>query len=143
MCYDMIGLLSRQLIPSAKVFQDQIYYLTLTADCYRYVCESCDESEKWEPTNSANEKYEQTVQMAKDHLATCNPLLLNAVLNFTVFTSQILGRREDAIREAKTAIDDAEAAAREDRKELLPEAEHIIAMMKKNIEMWQKQDQPP
>jgi hypothetical protein len=78
--------------------------------------------------------------MARDHLAAYNPLLLSAVLNFTVFTSQILGRREDAIRDARTGIDEADATAREDQKELLPEAKHIIAMMEKNIEIWEKQE---
>jgi hypothetical protein len=101
-CYEMIGLLSRQLIPRANMFDDQIYYLMLTADCYRYISENCDESDKWEPTNSANETYEQTVQVARDHLAPYNPVLLNAILNFTVFTYQILGRRDDAIRDART-----------------------------------------
>jgi hypothetical protein len=33
-------------------------------------------------------------------------------------------------------------AAREEEREILPEANRIIAMMKANIEMWQKEDQP-
>jgi hypothetical protein len=136
--FDAIGMLSRQLIPASRTIEEKVHYLTMQADMYRYVCEFIEEGQKWEPSNAANEKYEEAIQMARMNLAPQNALLLGAVMNFTVFTAQILGQKTEAIAEARKAVELAKEAEEYADYETSREARVLLELMQKNIEMWEK-----
>ena len=137
-CYDMTRLIDKRLFPSARSFEDQILYLTLEGDLYRYYCELAPNHDQWEANNSANECYDKALGIARDHLMATNATRLNAVLNMTVFTAEILERRETAIEQSKETITSVDDCMRtEGIKELTAEAQNAIQLMKKNIVIWE------
>lgn len=137
-CYDIGRIIDKRLFPSAKSFDDQILYLTLQGDLYRYYCEVAPNHEQWEANNSANECYDKAVAIARDHLMATNATRLNAILNMTVFMAEILERRKNAIEQLKETIDAVdECMSTEGIKELTPEAQNAIQLMKQNIVIWE------
>jgi hypothetical protein len=139
LAFDAIGLFTRQLIPATPNRDDHVHYTTLTGDMYRYICEFVEEAQKWEPTNNANERYEQAIQIAQGHFSPYNVLLLRATVNFAVFTSEILDRREEAVALAKKTIDAAEEAADSDVHIITRDEQRELDHLRRNVEMWEAQ----
>jgi hypothetical protein len=137
LCYDLIGVFARQLRAGSKLIDDQVFYFTVEADLYRYICEFAAEADKWEPTNTANERYESAIDLAREHLSPLNPVLLNARLNFSVFTAEIMDRSHEAINESKNILEQVEKSLA-DNQHVSQEATKIIKLVEKNIEIWQK-----
>jgi len=73
-------------------------------------------------------------------LAPFEPVLLNLVLNHTVFIDTILDQRQAAIDEAKGALKSVSDVVATDGARVVPsEAFRIIERMQNNAEIWTKQ----
>lgn len=137
-CYDIIRVIDRRLFPSSRSFDDQIIYLTLQGDLYRYYCEVAPEYDQWEARNGANECYDKAMTIARDHLLATNATRLNTILNMTVFMAQILEKRQEAIHESRNTIESvSDCMKTEGIKGLTAEAQSALDLMNKNIVIWE------
>jgi hypothetical protein len=137
LCYDLIGVFARQLRLGSKLIDDQVFYFTVEADLYRYICEFAQDADKWEPTNTANERYESAIELGREHLSPLNPILLNARMNFAVFTAEIMDHTQDAVNDLNNTLQQVEKAVA-DNQRISHEAGKIIKLIEKDIQIWQK-----
>ena len=139
-CDDAIDVINRRLFPSAQTFDDKVFYLSLEADFCRYFCEYSDAKDIWEHQNSAYEFYTKALTISKEHLMPVNPMVLNLIMNYTVFVDGVLNRKEEAIQEAADALKSVHKFIKRNGKDVVSEeAREIIGKIRANIDIWQKQ----
>ena len=140
-CKDCADVVDNELFPATQSFDDQIFYLWLKGDVYRYVCEFTTDKDTWNPTKTALDCYERALDMARRHLMPVNPMVLNLVMNYCVFIEQIMGRKDDAIAETKKLLASIQETVEDNGKEVVTdEAREIIKRIRANVDIWMSQD---
>ena len=141
-CKDLIDVVGNRLMPNTQSVDDQIFYLALKGDFYRYMCEFADEKGQWDPSNNAMECYEKALEHARKHLMPVNPMVLNLVMNYCVFLAEILDRKDDAIAETKKLLKSIHETIEDNGKEVVTDdAKEIIKKIRANVDIWMKQDE--
>jgi len=138
-CDDILKLLQDELLPVAKKAADeatekgkleptqddldkdsvhqQVFYLKMAGDYFRYICEFVDQKEiadektqktKYEQAKeNAAEFYKKALDVAQKYLSQTNPTRLGLALNASVCYYEILKEPKQACALAKKAFDEA------------------------------------
>lgn len=121
-CKDMLSLITKHLLPRAKEFsediENQVYYLKLQADYFRYVAEVGSSTDRVDKAKTrALSSYQKAMDLASE-LSHADPIRLSLLLNLSVYkfemsssedgAAAIKAAREEAINMAKTGIQKAE-----------------------------------
>jgi len=132
-CDDILSLLQNELLPVAKKAADeatndgklkpeqdqldmesvhqQVFYLKMAGDYYRYICEFVDktteEKEYKKAQDQAEKYYKDALAIAEVYLSQTNPTRLGLALNASVCYYEILGKPQKACQLAKKAFDEA------------------------------------
>jgi len=93
-----------EVAQTAERSEDEVFYLKMSGDYYRYLSEIRPESDD---KNKAAEYYEKAVTVAKKALAETHPTRLGLALNYSVCCYEILDQKEKACSIAKEAFDSA------------------------------------
>ncbi|CAL8113678.1 unnamed protein product [Orchesella dallaii] len=98
-CYEVLNLLDKFLIPKASNAESKVFYLKMKGDYYRYLAEvATGENRNIEDSQKA---YQEAFEISKNKMAPTHPIRLGLALNFSVFYYEILNSPEKACQLAK------------------------------------------
>lgn len=106
-CRDILEILDKNLIVSAKSGESKVFYYKMKGDYHRYLAEFSDENERKEAAQMSLEAYKQATDIATTDLTPTHPIRLGLALNFSVFYYEIFNSPDNACQLAKQAFDDA------------------------------------
>ncbi|KAG5958455.1 hypothetical protein E4U57_001318 [Claviceps arundinis] len=106
-CEDILDVLDKHLIPSAKSGESKVFYHKMKGDYHRYLAEFAIGDRRKESADQSLEAYKAATEVAQTELPPTHPIRLGLALNFSVFYYEILNAPDQACHLAKQAFDDA------------------------------------
>jgi len=143
---DVLDLLKNDLIEDnyqpgdKKKAEEQVFYLKLAADYYRYLNESVTSTGQGDEFKANTEKYYLKAQEVAGELDSMSPIRLGLALNFSVCYYEILDQREKACAMAKTAFDDAISQLDQLPEEDYKDSTLIMQLLRDNLTLWTQND---
>lgn len=136
-CNEVLGLLRDHLIKSADADEEKVFYLKMKGDYWRYMAEyKDDEDARGEAIQSAQEAYNEAMEVAKTSLAPTHPNRLGLALNYSVFFYEILNSPEKACQLAKEAFDAAINELDNVRDQECKDSTLIMQLLRDNLTLW-------
>lgn len=135
-CNDILDLLNKNLIPSAKLGEAKVFYYKMKGDYHRYLAEFSSNPERQASAQNSLEAYKQATETAVTDLAPTHPIRLGLALNFSVFYYEILNEPESACSLAKQAFDDAIAELDSLEEESYKDSTLIMQLLRDNLTLW-------
>lgn len=135
-CRDILDLLDKNLIPSAKSGESKVFYYKMKGDYHRYMAEFASDPERREAAQLSLEAYTQATSTAVIDLVPTHPIRLGLALNFSVFYYEILNSPDDACTLAKQAFDDAIAELDALNEESYKDSTLIMQLLRDNLTLW-------
>ncbi|XP_028176383.1 14-3-3 protein zeta isoform X1 [Ostrinia nubilalis] len=108
-CYDVLGLLDKHLIPKASNPESKVFYLKMKGDYYRYLAEVATGETRNSVVEDSQKAYQDAFEISKAKMQPTHPIRLGLALNFSVFYYEILNSPDKACQLAKQAFDIAKA----------------------------------
>lgn len=137
-CQKVIELIESKLLYNVSNKEGKVFYQKMKGDFYRYMAEYADIESKDKFSKKCLEEYNQAVDGAQE-LEWRNPIKLGLMLNFAMFSYEIVGDKEEGIKMTKKAIE-------EGKKSLVPfegdaewdlvDARKLISTMESNLDVW-------
>jgi len=106
-CGDIVSLLEKHLIPSARPGEETVFYSKMKGDYYRYLADFAHKRERYHYGELSLNAYKMAYQHALGSLDPLHPTRLGLALNFAVFYHDIRKSPERACHLAKSAFDEA------------------------------------
>jgi len=135
-CSDILNLVQRNLIPSAKSAESKVFFLKMQGDYYRYMAEYSSGEAYSEARDGAFSAYKLASEVANADLRITNPIRLGLALNFSVFYYEVMSDPQKACQLAKEAFDNAIADIDQPAEEDFKDATTIMALIKDNLSLW-------
>ncbi|CAB3374984.1 Hypothetical predicted protein [Cloeon dipterum] len=98
-CYDVLGLLDKFLIPKASNAESKVFYLKMKGDYYRYLAEVATGDNR--NMDDSQKAYQDAFEISKSKMQPTHPIRLGLALNFSVFYYEILNSPDKACQLAK------------------------------------------
>ncbi|KAK3931875.1 14-3-3 protein zeta [Frankliniella fusca] len=114
-CYDVLGLLDKYLIPKASNAESKVFYLKMKGDYYRYLAEVAQGENRNTVVDDSQKAYQDAFEISKAKMQPTHPIRLGLALNFSVFYYEILNSPDKACQLAKqvAVVDDSQKAYQE------------------------------
>eukprot|EP01010_Urceolus_cornutus_P000888 NODE_1394_length_936_cov_477.348365_g1074_i0.p1 GENE.NODE_1394_length_936_cov_477.348365_g1074_i0~~NODE_1394_length_936_cov_477.348365_g1074_i0.p1 ORF type:complete len:241 (+),score=69.00 NODE_1394_length_936_cov_477.348365_g1074_i0:62-724(+) len=93
-CQDILGLLEKELIPTATTGESKTFLYKMKADYHRYFAETAPGEEQKELALAA---YTTASEIATSSLAPTHPIRLGLALNFSVFHFEIRKKKQKRV----------------------------------------------
>ncbi|KIY42914.1 14-3-3 protein [Fistulina hepatica ATCC 64428] len=139
-CRDIVALLDDSLIPVAEAGEESVFYSKMKGDYYRYLAEFAHKRDRDKYAELSLSAYKTAYQRATSTLDPVHPTRLGLALNFSVFFHDVRKSPERACHLAKSAFDDAIAAAEaEPDAEGLKDSLMILQLLKEDLILWAKE----
>lgn len=135
-CDDVLGLLSKHLIPNSEAGEAKVFYCKMQGDYYRYIAEYASGETRQTAANSAHEAYQNATTVAEVELATTHPIRLGLALNFSVFYYEIFSSPDRACQLAKDAFDNSIAELDNLNEESYKDSTLIMQLLRDNLTLW-------
>eukprot|EP00179_Madagascaria_erythrocladioides_P004454 CAMPEP_0198309118 /NCGR_PEP_ID=MMETSP1450-20131203/1573_1 /TAXON_ID=753684 ORGANISM="Madagascaria erythrocladiodes, Strain CCMP3234" /NCGR_SAMPLE_ID=MMETSP1450 /ASSEMBLY_ACC=CAM_ASM_001115 /LENGTH=263 /DNA_ID=CAMNT_0044011853 /DNA_START=177 /DNA_END=968 /DNA_ORIENTATION=+ len=135
-CKDILEILDKNLIASAKTGESKVFYYKMKGDYHRYLAEFSSESERKNSAQSSLEAYKSATDIAVTDLPPTHPIRLGLALNFSVFYYEILNSPDRACQLAKQAFDDAIAELDTLNEESYKDSTLIMQLLRDNLTLW-------
>ncbi|XP_067125561.1 14-3-3 protein zeta isoform X3 [Centruroides vittatus] len=151
-CYDVLGLLDKYLIPKASNAESKVFYLKMKGDYYRYLAEVAtgdqrssvvEESQKAyqeafdiSVVDESQKAYQEAFDISKSKMQPTHPIRLGLALNFSVFYYEILNAPDRACHLAKQAFDDAIAELDTLNEDSYKDSTLIMQLLRDNLTLW-------
>ncbi|OAD52221.1 14-3-3 protein zeta [Eufriesea mexicana] len=100
-CYDVLGLLDKYLIPKASSAESKVFYLKMKGDYYRYLAEVATGETRNAVVDDSQKAYQDAFEISKAKMQPTHPIRLGLALNFSVFYYEILTSPDKACQLAK------------------------------------------
>ncbi|CAE8620535.1 unnamed protein product [Polarella glacialis] len=120
--------------------ESKIFFSKMKADYLRYLSEFSPASTRTVAKDKARLAYQEAM-IAADELAPTDPIRLGTMLNFAVFTYEVLGDHEQACILAKTAFDDAIAELDTLSESSYKDSTLIMQLLRDNLTLWTSSDE--
>lgn len=141
---DILGLLSKYLLPTCADPESKVYYLKLEGDYKRYMAEISSGKDHAEWSEECHNSYKSAADLALSCLKPVDPTRLGLFMNFSVFYYEVYNSPERACILAKAACDEAidgglEYAAKNVEKEgehIYAGSAEIVRLMQNNLSKW-------
>uniref|UniRef100_A0A336LDC3 CSON008572 protein n=1 Tax=Culicoides sonorensis TaxID=179676 RepID=A0A336LDC3_CULSO len=156
-CYEVLGLLDKYLIPKASNPESKVFYLKMKGDYYRYLAEVAtgetrntvvDDSQAayqdaFEITvvEDSQKAYQEAFDIAKTKMQPTHPIRLGLALNFSVFYYEIINSPARACHLAKQAFDDAIAELDTLNEDSYKDSTLIMQLLRDNLTLWTSDSQ--
>lgn len=141
-CRDVLKLLDEYLIKdkaedeeNESVIEQNVFYLKMKGDYYRYLVEVADGEAKEEVVEKSKEAYEKASTIAQK-LPSTNPIRLGLALNFSVFYYEIRENPDMACQLAKSAFDSAISELDNLKEESYKDSTLIMQLLRDNLTLW-------
>lgn len=135
-CHDILDLLDKNLVPSAKSGESKVFYYKMKGDYQRYLAEFASDPDRRDFAQQSLQAYNQATATAATDLAPTHPIRLGLALNFSVFYYEILNTPEDACNLAKQAFDDAIAELDNLNEDSYKDSTLIMQLLRDNLTLW-------
>ncbi|KAH9530143.1 hypothetical protein DERF_003971 [Dermatophagoides farinae] len=103
-CYDVLSLLDKYLIPKASNAESKVFYLKMKGDYYRYLAEVATGDRRTSVVEESQKAYQEAFDISKSKMQPTHPIRLGLALNFSVFFYEILNSPDKACQLAKQVI---------------------------------------
>jgi len=131
---DVLNLLEEHLIKeNGAEAEEQVFFLKMAGDYYRYLTESVYSDEYKENTNSF---YKRAEEIAMVELPPTHPIRLGLALNYSVCHFEILRSPEAACQLAKSAFDEAISKLDELNEADYKDSTLIMQLLRDNLTLW-------
>jgi len=143
---DIIDLVDNHLLtykgkPKELLPEPRSFYMKMKADYYRYLAEFEDNAQKrTEATNDAQKYYLEAKEIAKALVPT-HTVRLSLMLNYAIFTAEVLHRPQDANALMKEAFDDALSVIDVLDEESYKDTTFLLQLMRDNFIKWIQDDE--
>eukprot|EP00183_Erythrolobus_madagascarensis_P006642 CAMPEP_0185843778 /NCGR_PEP_ID=MMETSP1354-20130828/174_1 /TAXON_ID=708628 /ORGANISM="Erythrolobus madagascarensis, Strain CCMP3276" /LENGTH=259 /DNA_ID=CAMNT_0028543333 /DNA_START=96 /DNA_END=875 /DNA_ORIENTATION=- len=135
-CRDILEILDKNLIPSAKTGESKVFYYKMKGDYHRYLAEFSSDSERKDSAQCSLEAYKSATDIAVTDLPPTHPIRLGLALNFSVFYYEILNSPDRACQLAKQAFDDAIAELDTLSEDSYKDSTLIMQLLRDNLTLW-------
>lgn len=108
----------------------------MKGDYFRYQAEFLLDQEYNNAVDAAAEAYKEADQLARNNLASTNPIRLGLQLNMAVFFYEILGKADEGKRIANAAFDEAIHNIDNVNQEDYKDCTLIMQLLRENITLW-------
>ncbi|ODQ68256.1 14-3-3 protein [Nadsonia fulvescens var. elongata DSM 6958] len=135
-CEDILDVLAKYLIPSAKAGESKVFYYKMQGDYHRYLAEFATDDKRKGAADASLEAYKAASDVAVVELPPTHPIRLGLALNFSVFYYEILSSPERACHLAKQAFDDAIAELDTLSEESYKDSTLIMQLLRDNLTLW-------
>ncbi|KAF5279567.1 hypothetical protein FQA39_LY18280 [Lamprigera yunnana] len=135
-CYDVLGLLDKYLIPKASNAESKVFYLKMKGDYYRYLAEVATGDTRNTVVDDSQKAYQDAFEISKAKMTPTHPIRLGLALNFSVFYYEILNSPDKACQLAKQAFDDAIAELDTLNEDSYKDSTLIMQLLRDNLTLW-------
>jgi len=135
-CYDVLGLLDKFLVPKASNPESKVFYLKMKGDYFRYLAEVATGEGKQGVIDDSQKAYSEAFDIAKNQMQPTHPIRLGLALNFSVFYYEILNSPDRACHLAKQAFDDAIAELDSLNEDSYKDSTLIMQLLRDNLTLW-------
>ncbi|KAL8903268.1 MAG: hypothetical protein Q9207_004037 [Kuettlingeria erythrocarpa] len=142
-CRDILDVLDKHLIQSAKTGESKVFYHKMKGDYHRYLAEFAIGDQRKDSADQSLEAYKAATEVATTDLAPTHPIRLGLALNFSVFYYEILNSPDQACHLAKQAFDDAIAELDTLSEESYKDSTLIMQLLRDNLTLWTSSDAEP
>lgn len=139
-CKDILEILDKNLIASARSGESRVFYYKMKGDYHRYLAEFSNESERKEAAQMSLDAYQEATKIANNDLTPTHPIRLGLALNFSVFYYEIFNSPDSACELAKKAFDEAIAELDTLSEDSYKDSTLIMQLLRDNLTLW-KSDQ--
>ncbi|KAL8843784.1 MAG: hypothetical protein Q9176_001746 [Flavoplaca citrina] len=142
-CRDILEVLDKHLIQSAKTGESKVFYHKMKGDYHRYLAEFAIGDQRKDSADQSLEAYKAATEVATTDLAPTHPIRLGLALNFSVFYYEILSSPDQACHLAKQAFDDAIAELDTLSEESYKDSTLIMQLLRDNLTLWTSSEAEP
>lgn len=135
-CYDVLNLLDKFLIPQATSAESKVFYLKMKGDYYRYLAEVATGDARTGVVEESQKAYQEAFDISKTKMQPTHPIRLGLALNFSVFYYEILNAPDRACHLAKQAFDDAIAELDTLNEDSYKDSTLIMQLLRDNLTLW-------
>lgn len=135
-CYDVLNLLDKFLIPKATNAESKVFYLKMKGDYYRYLAEVATGDARTGVVDESQKAYQEAFDISKNKMQPTHPIRLGLALNFSVFFYEILNSPDRACHLAKQAFDDAIAELDTLNEDSYKDSTLIMQLLRDNLTLW-------
>ncbi|XP_046911076.1 tyrosine 3-monooxygenase/tryptophan 5-monooxygenase activation protein zeta isoform X2 [Dermatophagoides farinae] len=135
-CYDVLSLLDKYLIPKASNAESKVFYLKMKGDYYRYLAEVATGDRRTNVADEAQKAYQEAFDISRSKLQPTHPIRLGLALNYSVFYYEILNAADRACHLAKQAFDDAIAELDTLNEDSYKDSTLIMQLLRDNLTLW-------
>eukprot|EP01083_Nonionella_stella_P023965 66316_1 len=146
-CLDVVSLLEKYVLPHYQdnKDEDQVFYLKMAGDYYRYLAELAVEEEDENGSlvfpQKAYKMYAKAMDVARNTVCETHPTRLGLSLNFSVCYYEILKEPQKACDLAKEAFDGAIAKLDSLNDASYKDSTLIMQLLRDNLTLWTSQMQ--
>ncbi|CAL8113676.1 unnamed protein product [Orchesella dallaii] len=133
-CYEVLNLLDKFLIPKASNAESKVFYLKMKGDYYRYLAEVATGENR--NIDDSQKAYQEAFDIAKSKMQPTHPIRLGLALNFSVFYYEILSSPDRACHLAKQAFDEAIAELDTLNEDSYKDSTLIMQLLRDNLTLW-------
>merc|ERR1712194_309299 len=138
-CKDVLDLLESNLIHREETDdegknEEQVFYLKMAGDYYRYLTESVADKEEYK--KKCSDYYQEAFTIAEKHLPATHPIRLGLALNYSVCWYEILNDQGKACALAKKAFDEAISKLDNLKEGDYKDATLIMQLLRDNLTLW-------
>lgn len=134
-CKELIQMIDTLLMVTKDV-ENEIFYLKMKADFFRYLAEVCRNTHNDKVFDDAKVAYARAYELARENLSPGHPLRLGLVLNFSVFYHELLDCQEMAQEIARESVEEAEEDLHSMHGPPRSDTELLIQMINDNLKLW-------
>ena len=136
-CREILRIIDNDLLTKITSDEGKVFFIKMKGDYYRYICEFAQGQYKEESSKSAQENYQQALNIAEQALDSTHPSRIGLALNYSVFNYEILGQHASAIAIAQKAFDDGIANLENlTDEQAYKESTMILQLIRDNISLW-------
>eukprot|EP00188_Purpureofilum_apyrenoidigerum_P000431 Plantae.Rhodophyta-Purpureofilum_apyrenoidigerum.ctg11889.p1 GENE.Plantae.Rhodophyta-Purpureofilum_apyrenoidigerum.ctg11889~~Plantae.Rhodophyta-Purpureofilum_apyrenoidigerum.ctg11889.p1 ORF type:complete len:255 (+),score=71.26 Plantae.Rhodophyta-Purpureofilum_apyrenoidigerum.ctg11889:210-974(+) len=135
-CEDILEILDKNLITSAKTGESKVFYYKMKGDYHRYLAEFSRDEKRKSASQKSLEAYQTATDVAVTDLQPTHPIRLGLALNFSVFYYEILNSPDRACALAKQAFDDAISELDHLPEDSYKDSTLIMQLLRDNLTLW-------
>ena len=136
-CREILRIIDNDLLTKITSDEGKVFFIKMKGDYYRYICEFAQGQYKEESSKSAQENYQQALNIAEQSLDSTHPSRIGLALNYSVFNYEILGQHASAIAIAQKSFDDGIANLENlTNEQAYKESTMILQLIRDNISLW-------
>mmetsp|Transcript_91161 Transcript_91161/g.209001 ORF Transcript_91161/g.209001 Transcript_91161/m.209001 type:complete len:243 (+) Transcript_91161:53-781(+) len=136
LCESILQLLEGDLISTAGSVESKVFFCKMASDYYRYLSEISQGTERTTASEKARRFYDEATAAISAGLSPTDPIRLSWALSRAVWSYEILNQKEEAVRVARQAFEDAIAELDNVSEESYKDSTLMMQLLRDNLTLW-------